>query len=174
MAANKSSSFIFLLFSVLLAPCASANDEVLALLSRDVATKFAQLGQIIEQCQETKKTSAPPVIEVEKLKALNISKNQALTALAYLSHRNGHNCEYQTRTELLFAVTLLDNARKEYDKPATNVQSPLTELTLPDTGYFELAIDFAKLPQSARSHMEQVAGNKPFSFVETVHSLPDY
>ncbi|WP_220813246.1 hypothetical protein [Pseudomonas paralcaligenes] len=171
MVASKSVG-LFLALGVLISTLTFANQEVMAKLDADVAGKLIELGDAADTCSD-KREAADISVSFEDVRGLNLSRNELLNALFYLSLRNGYACSEPALKELVFAVALKERIHEAYGKPSANILEALSKLAFPSADYLEIELEYLKLAEPARRHLEGIFGTEPFDVNKVLKKLPE-
>lgn len=171
MAVGKSIGFLVLV-GTLISPFSLANQDVVSKIDADAAGKFIELEDAAKVCGDKREAADIPV-SFEDVRGLNLSRNELLNALFYLSHRNGYACSEPALKELVFAVALKERIHETYGKPPASILEVLSKLAFPRAEHFEMELEYLKLAEPARRHLEGIFGTEPFDVNKVLKKLPE-
>lgn len=172
MAASKRALFATALCATLATPTVFANDDVLRLLARQVTVKTALLGVAERECTARETTAPQPGLTAEALAGLALQRSDLVLAVGYLAQRNRYACSHAALADLLLATTVLERAQKDYGRAAAKLSDDLITTVQPSPRYFEMAVAYARLPESSRASLEQMAGSEPFDLSAALQKIP--
>lgn len=152
---------------------AFANDEVLRRLSLDVADKTVRLAAVEKECAAQATRPPPAELSTSTMTQLGLARGPFIQAIGYLAQRNSYACSYQALVDLLYATTVSERVQRDYGKEPDQARSLLSDLVQPSTRYFEMAADFARLPDATRQALEQRVGTEPFDPFPLLSTLPE-
>jgi hypothetical protein len=171
MAVGKSAGFLVLV-GIFISTFTFANQGVISKIDADVAGKLIELGDATEICSD-KREATDISVSFEDVRGLNLSRNELLNALFYLSLRNGYACSEPALKELVFAVALKERIHETYGKPSANILEALSKLAFPSADYLEIELEYLKLAEPARRHLEDIFGTEPFDVNKVLKKLPE-
>lgn len=174
MAANRYAALILALSGLLTTTGAMANQDVIDLLTQNVAAEATRLGDKSAKCKQQKVSKKPLHVDVRKLTQLNVSRQDAILAIAYLGLRNDYQCDNEERNRLAYALGVLEAAKSAYRVPHENIKDIRAELIYPSMRYLEMSVDYKRLSPDAREYLEGMVGTRPFDSIGTINAIPHF
>ncbi|WP_220813247.1 hypothetical protein [Pseudomonas paralcaligenes] len=144
----------------------------MAKLDADAADKLVKLESMAGVCNDKRDVTDIPV-SFEDVKGLDLSRDELLNAIFYLSYRNWYTCSEPALKELVFAVALKERIHETYGKPSANILEVLSKLAFPSSEYLELELEYLQLAEPARRHLESIFGTEPFDAIGVLKKLPE-
>jgi hypothetical protein len=160
--------FLFACSVVLCSACNAGDKEVLDHASRKILKSTAAYGDCIEHCDKLVKSSKTPRFDSKKMASLNISREEALTAIAFLKFYNYFQCEREARMELAFHLGTMMSLKRELQVDTSSTEAVQSLVSYPSSRELEMEIRYLELSQSQRDYLESIVGNEPFDLMKAL------
>ena len=165
--------FVIVVFCIAFTSICATEDgvdskKVLEHVSRNILKASSDYGLQIRYCNNIISTNQSPKIDKRSLSDLGITREDAVTAIAFLQFRNYFLCEQEARLKLAFHLGTMESLKKELGleiKPIENIQSTVS---YPSEKELILEIKYLALSEEIRSYFESVLGNEPFDLMTTL------
>ena len=145
----------------------SSSNKVLDLLSRKILTATTNYGKRIDKCDQDIKRNETPKLSEAKLQTLVITREEAITALAYLQFDNYHRCTESEKKALGFLLETMEHLRQSLGEEAPE-QSLQTEVIYPSQRELLLEVNYLNLPDSKREYIEGVVNGRVFDLIKAL------
>ncbi|VAW48870.1 hypothetical protein MNBD_GAMMA04-1717 [hydrothermal vent metagenome] len=144
------------------------SKEVLDHLSKNILKATTSYGDRIGYCDKLVTSNDVPKLDREKLSSLNATRENILTAVAFLKFNNYFLCERDERLELTFYLETMESLKRELQVDPSSVEKLQSIISYPSRKELELELDYLKLPEPQRKYFESIIGNKPFDLMKVL------
>ncbi len=138
------------------------------LLSNKILSATEDYGKRIEECENQSKKRAIPILDLQKLAELDISRKDAITAIAYLQFDNFFQCVKQKKQNLTFYLETMDTLKEELGIPQTSKDSLQSLIAYPSKKEILLEVDYRKLSPSKTQYIKDLFYGTPFDLYKAL------
>ena len=152
----------------------SNSNETLSYLSKATIEAQDKYESRLNHCNEQVSKNNIPELSKSELTAVNATKKQTLTAIAFFQFRNYFNCERNERLELAFKLGTMDLLKKDLDisADAKELESYIftyeSSVLYPTNKELELKVNYLKLPVNQKKYFESKIGDKPYDLIKAL------
>jgi hypothetical protein len=149
---------------------ANPSSSVIEYAHRQVVAKIAELGDRIVFCDRQRNSNPIPKVPYARLSDMGITKQQLVSAITYLSHRNYALCEGRAREALAFALGTLSSLADQQGLMIEEIKGIENHLVFPSIQEVESEIAFSKLSDDIKSILLGATGDLPFLLIPTLEN----
>lgn len=164
--------FVFTCSVVLCSACnanvGTESKELLDHVSKKALKATASYGERIEHCDKLVESNDVPQFSKEKLTSLNATREDVITAVAFLKFNNYFACERNARMELAFHLGTMESLKRELEVSSSSVEELQSVVSYPSSKELELEIKYLKLSQPQRDYFESIVGRSPFDLMKVL------
>ncbi|WP_444932061.1 hypothetical protein ACJJIF_09945 [Microbulbifer sp. SSSA002] len=144
------------------------SKEVINLASRNVLKSTNSYSEQVSQCNELIDTTTPPILNKKKLNDLKATRENILTAIAFIKYKNDFLCERSALLELTFHLGTIENIKKELKLDSSSSEKLQSIISFPSVKELELEVKYLNLPKEQRTYYESKFSDKPFDLIKAL------
>lgn len=140
--------------------------EVFDHASRNILKATVSQSERIEYCNNLKNSNSVPKFDLKNLASLNATRDDVITAVAFLKFNNDFLCQRQTRLELAFHLGTMAALKRELKTDPSSIDELQSMISYPSSRELEFEVNYLKLSQPQRNYFESIVGERPFDLLE--------
>jgi hypothetical protein len=146
------------------------SKEIFNLASKNILNATASYGDRILHCNKLVMLNDAPKFNMNTLVSLGATREDTLTAVAFLRFNNYFICEKKYRLELAFHLGIMASLKKELKIDSPPVEKLQSVISYPSSRELELELKHLKLSQPQRSYFESAVGDGPFDLLKILEA----
>lgn len=136
--------------------------------SKNILKATTAYSDRIGYCDKLATSNDAPKLDTKKIDTINATRENILTAIAFLKSRNYFLCERDERLELAFHLGTMESIKRELLVDPSSVEELQSIVSYPSIKELELELEYLKLPESQRIYFESTFGSQPFDLMKTL------
>jgi hypothetical protein len=165
-------AIIFVCSIFVASSCSSGVDveskKALDFVSKNILKATVLYSERISYCDNLTASNIPPKFDKKILNSLNATRENILTAVAFLKFNNYFICERDARLDLAFHLDTMEALKRSLQVDSNSVEELQSSISYPSIKDIELEMKYLKLSPSQRSYYESIFANKPFDLVKVL------